>query len=186
MVETEPRTATERAAGPRHARGAVTIRRITPADASKARALRIEMLADNPLAFITTVADAAALPHAEYVGRATRSARGSQAAQFVAEVDGRFVATVGAFAHPGDETRTVLIGVYVTPAHRGSGTPGALVDAAAAWSRECGRPTLELEVVTTNGRARRAYTKLGFLDDGPPVPHPTVPTMREQRMARTA
>jgi GNAT superfamily N-acetyltransferase len=101
-------------------------------------------------------------------------------------VDGRLVATVGAFVHPGDETRTVLVGVYVTPAYRGTGTLGALVEAAAEWSRQCGRPTLELEVVTTNGRARRAYTKLGFTDDGPPVPHPTVPTMREQRMARTA
>ena len=166
--------------------GAVTVRRITPADASKARAIRIEMLADTPLAFVTTVADAAALPHAEYVGRATRSARGNQYAQFVAEADGRLVATVGAFVHPGDGTRTVLVGVYVTPAYRGSGTLGALIEAAAQWSRECGRPTLELEVVTTNGRARRAYTKLGFIDEGPPVPHPTVPTMREQRMARTA
>lgn len=183
MVETEPRVAAG-AAG--RADAAVTVRRIRPADASKARALRIEMLADSPLAFITTVADAAALPHAEYVGRATRSSHGNEYAQFVAEVDGRFVATVGAFIHPGDDTRTVLVGVYVTPAYRGSGTLGALVEAAAEWSRECGRPTLELEVVTTNGRARRAYRKLGFRDDGPPVPHPTVPTMTEQRMARTA
>ena len=164
----------------------MTVRRITAADASKARALRIEMLADTPLAFITTVADAAALSHDEYVGRATRSASGSQHAQFVAEADGRLVATVGAFAHPADATRTVLVAVYVTPAHRGTGVLGALVDLAGQWSRDCGRPTLELEVVTTNGRARRAYQKLGFVDHGPPVPHPTVPIMTEQRMARPA
>ena len=96
------------------------------------------------------------------------------------------VGQVGAHADPANPDTTMLVSIYVSPAHRGHGTLGALVDAVAAWSRECGRPRLELEVVTTNGRAVRAYQKLGFLPFGETVPHPTVPVMREQRMGRPA
>ncbi len=48
------------------------IRRVEPADAARMRALRLEMLADAPLAFLETIAEAAARPHAEYAARRTR------------------------------------------------------------------------------------------------------------------
>jgi ribosomal protein S18 acetylase RimI-like enzyme len=41
-----------------------------------------------------------------------------------------------------------------------------------------------LEVVTGNGRAVRAYEKLGFEDTGERVPHPVVPVLTELRMRR--
>ncbi len=148
--------------------GDIRVRRVAPADGAQARALRLEMLADSPLAFITTLADAAAAPHAEYVGRCARAASGTQQALYVAEADGRLVGQAGAYAHPQEAGRSMLFAVYISPSHRGAGTLGTLVDAAAGWSRECGRPTLELEVVTTNGRARRAYQKLGFVSFGDP------------------
>jgi len=166
--------------------GDVVIRRIRPCDASRFRALRLEMLADTPLAFILTLADAAAMPHAEWVGRATRGSAGVQNAQFIAESGGRLVGNTGAFAHPTDPTRTLLVAVYVSPSHRGGKVLAAMFDAAAAWSRENGRSTLELEVVTTNARAARAYEKLGFVAEGDLVPHPTIRTLREQVMVRPA
>jgi GNAT superfamily N-acetyltransferase len=166
--------------------GGIRVRRISERDGAQAQALRLEMLADSPLAFITTLADAAAAPHAEYVGRCARAACGSEQALYLAEADGRLVGQAGAYAHPLDITRSVLFAVYISPSHRGLGTLAALVDAAAGWSRACGRPTLELEVVTTNERARRAYQKLGFEDFGAVVPHPTIPVLTEQRMARPA
>jgi RimJ/RimL family protein N-acetyltransferase len=164
----------------------LTIRRVSPADASRIRAVRLEMLADAPLAFITTLAQAAEMPHEEWVGRAVRASAGYQNAQFVAEVHGRFVGSAGAFEHPTDSARTLLVAVYVSPSHRGSAALAAMVDAAAAWSREAGRPTLELEVVTTNARAVRAYEKLGFLPEGELIQHPTINSMREQMMTRPA
>jgi RimJ/RimL family protein N-acetyltransferase len=144
------------------------------------------MLADTPLAFITTLAQAAEMPHDEWVGRATRASSGSQNAQFVATARGRFVGIASAFEHPTDPARTLLVAVYVSPSHRGGATLTAMVDAAAAWSREAGRPTLELEVVTTNARAVRAYEKLGFVPEGDLVRHPTITSMREQVMTRPA
>jgi len=56
----------------------------------------------------------------------------------------------------------------------------------AAWSRAVGRPELMLEVVTGNDRAVRAYERLGFVDTGERVPHPTIPVLTEQRMRRPA
>jgi GNAT superfamily N-acetyltransferase len=74
----------------------------------------------------------------------------------------------------------------VSPAHRGTGVLAGLVDAVAAWSRAHGRPMLELDVVTTNGRAARAYAKLGFQNTGGPIAHPTIGPFREQRMKRAS
>ncbi|GAB3951847.1 hypothetical protein GCM10027614_54520 [Micromonospora vulcania] len=81
---------------------------------------------------------------------------------------------------------TVIYAVYVTPAWRGSGLLGELIDGVAAWSRACGRPELLLEVVVGNDRAYRAYQRLGFTDTGVRVPHPTIPALTELHMRRQA
>jgi GNAT superfamily N-acetyltransferase len=164
----------------------VTIRRVTERDAGAVRALRIEMLADSPLAFVTTLAEVAEHKHDEYVGRCVRAATGHQHAQYVAQADRLLVGQIGAYAHPADPDTTMLASIYVSPSHRGNGTLGALFKTAAAWSRDSGRSRLELEVVTTNERAVRAYQKLGFVPVGETMQHPTIPTMREQRMGRPA
>jgi len=155
-------------------------------DAARVRALRLEMLADSPLAYLETLADAAARSHAEYRAWIVRMATGHQRAQFIAERDGRLVGNAGGMAWPQDDNTTVIFAVYVTPSARGGQVLAALVDGVAAWSRTAGRQRLLLEVVTGNDRALRAYRGLGFLDNGERVPHPTVPTLTEQRLYRTA
>jgi predicted GNAT family acetyltransferase len=164
----------------------VTIRRIRTDDAGRARALRLEMLADTPLAFLTTLAEAAATPHDESVGRATRGSTGGQVAHFIAESGRRLVGQVVAMESGTDPDVTMLFAVYVTPACRGGSVVAGLIDAVAEWSRECGRKRLELEVVTTNRRATRAYQKIGFQAVGDPVLHPTISTLTEQVMTRAA
>jgi RimJ/RimL family protein N-acetyltransferase len=165
----------------------VTIRRVRSTDTGRARALRLEMLADTPLAYLTRLDEAAAAPHAELAGRITRAAVGPQIGHFIAELpDRRLVGQVVAVENAENPDVTMLFAVYVSPSHRGGGTLAGMIDAAAAWSRECGRSRLELEVITTNARARRAYRKLGFEDVGGPVPHPTISTMTEQVMHRAA
>ncbi|WP_368856915.1 N-acetyltransferase family protein [Micromonospora echinofusca] len=164
----------------------VEVRRIRPTDAARMRALRLEMLADTPLAFLETLADASARPHTDYVARITQTSTGCGTAQFVADPGGRLVGSAGGFA-PADDPRTTLIfGVYVTPRWRGAGLLGRLVDGIAAWSRECGRPELMLEVVVGNDRALRAYRRLGFVETGERVPHPVIPVLTELRMRRPA
>ncbi|MFY1674872.1 GNAT family N-acetyltransferase [Plantactinospora sp. WMMB334] len=162
------------------------VRRVRPADAARVRAIRLEMLADSPLAFLETVADAAARPHAEFAARIAGMSTGPRMAAFVAEVDGRIVGHAGGQVVPDDPGVTVVFAVYLTPAWRGSGLLAALVDAVGAWSAAAGRPELLLEVVVGNDRAVRAYERLGFVDTGARVPHPVLPTLRELQMRRTA
>ncbi|MFV2019616.1 GNAT family N-acetyltransferase [Micromonospora sp. LOL_023] len=179
-----------------------TVRRVQPADAARMRALRLEMLADSPLAFLERLADAAARPHHEYAERIARASTGSLLAQFVAEpaaepaadrpgrserrAGGQFVAHAGAHVAADDPATTVLFAIYVSPAWRGQKLLAGLIDAVADWSRAAGRPELLLEVVVGNDRAVRAYQRLGFVDTGVRLPHPTLPTLTELQMRRRA
>ena len=162
------------------------VHRVRPADAARMRALRLEMLADSPLAFLETIAQAAARPHGEYQARTARAATGDDFAQFVADPGGRLVGHAGGAVVPEEPLTTVVFAVYVTPACRGTGVLADLVEGVAAWSAAAGRPELLLEVVAGNDRAVRAYERLGFADTGVRVPHPTVPAMMELQMRRRA
>jgi RimJ/RimL family protein N-acetyltransferase len=173
-------------AGPDHGGGPPSVRRIRPGDAARMRALRLEMLADSPLAFLETIADAAARPHADYAARIARNSIGTGCGQFVAESGGRLVGHAGGVAAPEERTLTVIFAVYLTPAWRGRGLLAELVDCVAAWSRAAGRPELLMEVVVGNDRAKRAYERLGFVDTGVRAPHPTVPVLTELQMRRPA
>jgi RimJ/RimL family protein N-acetyltransferase len=161
-----------------------TVRRVTVDDAARMRALRLEMLADSPLAFLETLATAAARPHEAYRARIAQATRGSRLAQFIADPGGPLVGHAGGTVMPDDPATTVVFAVYLTPAYRGGKVLAELIDAVAQWSRECGRDELMLEVVTGNDRAVRAYEKLGFEEVGDPVPHPIIPVLTELRMRR--
>ncbi|MFV2099609.1 GNAT family N-acetyltransferase [Micromonospora sp. LOL_024] len=162
------------------------VRRVEPPDAARMRALRLEMLADAPLAFLETLAEAAARPHAGYAARIAQVSTGTHTAQFVADPGGRLVGHAGGTAHPAEPAVTVLYAVYITQSWRGSGLLAALVETVGAWSRACGRHELMLEVVVGNDRAYRAYQRLGFVDTGVRLPHPRIPTLRELQMRRPA
>ncbi|HEY0000224.1 MAG TPA: GNAT family N-acetyltransferase [Actinoplanes sp.] len=162
------------------------VRRVTATDAGRMRALRLEMLADHPLAFLETLAQAAARSHEGYRQRLAQAAHGGQLAQFVADPGGRgrLIGHAGGTILPEAPGETVIFAVYVTPAHRGGKLVAELVEAVAGWSRAAGRRRLMLEVVVGNDRAVRAYEKLGFEDTGERVPHPVVPVLTELRMRR--
>ena len=150
------------------------------------RALRLEMLADAPLAFLETLADAAGRPHAQYVERVATAVAGPRVAQFVADCGDRLIGHAGGVASPDEPHVTIVFAVYVTPQRRGGGVLAELIEAVADWSRTNGRPELMLEVVSGNDRAVRAYRRLGFVDTGVRLPHPTVPTLVELQMRRAA
>jgi GNAT superfamily N-acetyltransferase len=161
-----------------------TVRRVTVDDAARMRALRLEMLADSPLAFLETLADAAARSHESYRARIAQATRGDRLAQFIADPGGPLIGHAGGTVLPDDPATTVVFAVYLTPAYRGGKVLADLIDAVAEWSRACGRDELMLEVVTGNDRAVRAYEKLGFEEYGAPVPHPVIPVLTELRMRR--
>jgi RimJ/RimL family protein N-acetyltransferase len=163
-----------------------TVHRVTPADAGRMRALRLEMLADSPLAFLETIAQAAARSHDDYRRRIVQASSGNRLAQFVADPGGRLIGHAGGTVLPEEPGVTIVFAVYITPERRGAGVLAELVDAVAQWSREAGRLDLMLEVVVGNDRAVRAYERLGFTDTGVRVPHPVIPTLTELQMRRTA
>lgn len=144
------------------------------------------MLADAPLAFIERLDEAAARPHEFFRSALAKHVTGDEMAQYVAETDGRLVAQAGGHALGQPDGVCLLYAVYVSPPWRGTGLLKDLVDAVAAWSRSVGRPVLELEVVTSNYRAIRAYQRLGFVDTGRRARHPTVPVLSELTMTRPA
>jgi RimJ/RimL family protein N-acetyltransferase len=166
-----------------------TVRRVTVADAARMRALRLEMLADSPLAFLETLAEAAARSHAGYRARIAMAAAGDDLAQFIADPvgpapDRRLIGHAGGTVLPEEPHVTVVFAVYLTPAYRGGKVLAELLDAVAAWSRSAGRHELMLEVVVGNDRAVRAYEKLGFEDTGERLRHPVNPALTELRMRR--
>ena len=161
-----------------------TVRRVTLADAAMARALRLEMLADAPLAFLERLDEACAKPHHTFHSMIAERTEGDDAAIFVAAADGRLVGQAGGWTPPGSTGVTVIFAVYLSPAWRRTGLLGRLVDAVAGWSLAAGRPVLELEVVNGNHRAVRAYQRLGFVDTGQRSRHPRIPVLTELRMRR--
>ena len=163
-----------------------TVHRVTPADAARMRALRLEMLADSPLAFLETLAQAAARSHEDYRRRIIQASTGRALAQFVADPGGPLIGHAGGTVMPDDPDTTIVFAVYITPARRGTGVLADLVEAVAEWSRAVGRPRLMLEVVVGNDRAVRAYERLGFTDTGVRVPHPVIPALTELQMRRAA
>ena len=156
----------------------------SPRDAARMRALRLEMLADSPLAFLETLAQAAARSHADYRRRIVQASPGGQLAQFVADPRAgpadRARRRHGAARGPGRDGRLRRLH------HPGAARAACWPSSSTRWPSgrwRTGRDELMLEVVVGNDRAVRAYERLGFEDTGVRVPHPVVPGCRSCRCA---
>lgn len=113
-----------------------TVRSTRETDWPDVRQIRLEMLADTPMAYGETLESALAHDEAEWRMRARRGE--SDHGIVVVAVDeesGRRVATMGGYVD--DDAGPMLVGVYVHPAHRGraAGVTDALLDAVQEWVR---------------------------------------------------
>ena len=161
----------------------VRVRAVVPEDWPLLRALRLEMLADTPLAYLETLATAEALPDTEWQARARRnSAPGS--ASFVAEDENdAWVGTMTVFRR---DTVAFLVSVYVTPSRRGraAGVTDALLDRVIEWARaQDGVTELRLEVHEHNPRATAYYRRRGFEMTGRSTPYALDRSQRDLEMA---
>ena len=150
------------------------------------RAIRLQMLADTPLAFGETLEHALVLDDAEWRFRAGRCAQPGNAGWAAVEPDGRWLGTMSAFVHPVDGP--FLVSVFVAPGHRGrgAGVADALLDAALAWvRRQADGGTLLLHVHEDNARARAFYRRRGFAETGVRVPYSLDETTDEVEMRMT-
>lgn len=161
------------------------IERITEDDWRRMRALRLEMLADTPLAFLETLENAVQETEREWRSRATRTMReGSIGLAAVDLTTGAWLGTMGAYLDGGGDA--MLVSVYVTPAWRGTakGLTDALLDKVEAWVRAAvpaGR--LLLHVHEQNPRARAFYARRGYVETGRTIPYPLDRTQNEVEMA---
>lgn len=143
--------------------------------------LRLEALADTPIAYLETLSDARTAGDEVWQARAARGAAGGDSFQVLAWDGERPAATAVSFLRDG---AAWLAAVYVTPARRGTGLLPQLVERCAGWAREQGAAVLRLEVHEDNPRAIRAYDKLGFVDTGERTPYPLDPGGWELLMER--
>ena len=160
------------------------VRPSVEADWRAYRELRLEMLADSPIAFTETVDRALLHPDEHWRGRARNGTPHSRLFAGVAE-DGRWLGTMGGF-HPSGTPYPHLVGVYVTPGFRGAsvGLTDALLDAVIEWSR-FRSDRLLLSVHEHNQRATRYYLRRGFELTGACSPYPLDPASQQLEMALT-
>lgn len=161
-----------------------TVRRTVEADWREVRDLRLEMLADTPIAYLETRAQALRRSEAEW--RAWARGGSSQASITVVAItdEGRWVATMMSKV-PLGASGAYLYGVYVAPSHRGrqAGVTDALLGLIEEWAATRG-DTLSLEVNENNARAVAAYRSRGFVETGVTLPYPLDPAQRELEMRK--
>jgi GNAT superfamily N-acetyltransferase len=164
------------------------LHRFTEPDWPKLRALRLEMIADTPHAYLETLADAEAHDEAEWRMRAARNANpgsfGLVAVLTDGEQAGRWVGTMAAYL-PEGAPGALLVGVYVAPDWRGaaSGVSDALLGGIEEWAATHG-DVLTLEVHQDSIAARRFYKRHGFEETGTVIPYPLNPAQLELEMAK--
>ncbi|ASD22780.1 GNAT family N-acetyltransferase [Cryobacterium sp. LW097] len=135
-------------------------------DWREVRSLRLEMLQDTPIAFGETLQDALGHTDSEWRMRAARGTAERGTVLVAIDPAGRWVGTMGGYV-PDATTGALLVGVYVSPDHRGrdSGVFDALLVAIQEWARGEG-DRLTLHVHEDNARARAAYLRRGFTETG--------------------
>lgn len=133
------------------------IRRLDARDVDAFRALRLEALRREPLAFRATLADEARQPPGYFVERLTNGA------VLGAFVDGALVGIAGIAPLPDADSPDcgVLWGVYVRREMRGRGLAKQIIDAAVRSARGL-YAEIRLRVKAGNKPARALYARLGF------------------------
>jgi GNAT superfamily N-acetyltransferase len=163
------------------------IRRIRADEWHRLRALRLQALADAPMAFASTLAREEAFPDGVWQERAAGAAAGVDRVTFIAEEGGRWVGLAsGLLALQADlpEACPTLVGMFVDKSARQRGIGAALVESVALWTRERGGDRLVLWVACGNHAAIALYRRCGFEPTGSRRPVAHTPACTEQEMMR--
>ena len=145
-------------------RGEITIRAATVDDAVPLRALRLEALAGEPVAFSADHDRTQAETAGAWVERIRRNEAENEGVICVAAAGDGLVGMTGLYRGHWPKTRhsASIWGVYVTAAWREHGVARALLEACIDWAWQHGVTVVKLGVVTTNVPAIRLYARCGF------------------------
>jgi ribosomal protein S18 acetylase RimI-like enzyme len=133
------------------------VRPLTADDWAELRAARLAALAEAPYAFSSTIAR-----EQEFTERTWRERAGS--GRTFAAWDGDTIA--GLATGLPEDGQWHLVGMWVSPKVRGTGTADRLVAAVCDLARQSGFTSVTLWVTEVNGRARAFYRRLGFAPTG--------------------
>jgi len=158
-----------------------TVRATSEDDWREIRALRLEMLADTPLAFGEHLATAEKHLETTWRQRGARGTNPTTCAFAAITQSGRWVGTMGGYIESGVP---MLVGVYVSPDYRGPGGPGDELLAAVEQWAFARNDRLLLHVHAENPRARAYYAKRGYVETGLTLPYVLDPTQTELEMVK--
>ncbi|MEE2524102.1 GNAT family N-acetyltransferase [Pseudarthrobacter sp. J75] len=161
----------------------ITIQATRADDWQQVRDLRLEMLANEPMAYAESLDDARPLGEDAWRLRGARGQSETGTALVAVAEDGRWVGGMGCFI-PEDSPDPLLVGVYVSPNYRvqGAGVAEALLNGIKAWASTRGN-VLRLEVHEDNLRAQRFYLRNGFTFTGGKRPYNLNPEQTELEMS---
>lgn len=143
------------------------VRRVKAHEWEQIRAIRLEMLADTPGAYITTLDEAKSFADSVWMERSEKGSAGSEQATFLGfDGDVPVAMAVGLRKRRGRKGVLVIVSVYVSPALRGSGLASDLMGAVESWGSGWKAPAASLWVAETNDRARAFYARLGYEPTG--------------------
>jgi ribosomal protein S18 acetylase RimI-like enzyme len=167
------------------------VRRLHAGDWQLLRNVRLEMLADSPMAYIEGLDAARRQTDTQWQERAAAMS-GDESITLVADEGHDASRLCGlmrvVLKRPQDPQRPVqamLISVYVAPEHRGLGLADKLLDeACSAAAEELAAELMELGVHEDNTRALAFYRRHGFQTTGASRPYPQDTSKLELVMER--
>ena len=138
----------------------VLVRRLTQADASAYRAVRLRALREHPEAFTSDADEEASQPldvMAQRLGHPERKVWGAFAADAL-------MGTIGLDREHRVKNRhkATVVGMYVATEYAGKGAGRALINTLLADARATGLELLVLTVTEGNDTAQRLYARCGF------------------------
>jgi RimJ/RimL family protein N-acetyltransferase len=163
----------------------VVVRRVTAADGTVLRDIRLRALQDAPSAFGSTYAGEVTRTDAEWDERAAGGAAGTDRFTALAYDGDDCLGLAGGYRNDDDghHADVDLVSMWIEPSRRGSGMAEQLVEAVLDWARdEAQAQVVGLWVTRGNDRAQRFYERLGFVETGDVQPLPSDPCKDEVRM----
>ncbi|MEM6903172.1 MAG: GNAT family N-acetyltransferase [Pseudomonadota bacterium] len=136
-----------------------TIRILNRTDASDYRALRLEALERDPIAFGATLEEDQEKSRPWF-----RRSLNEHTVFGASDADGKLIASAGFFRSDRVKSRhkAMIYGLYVTQTHRGKGIGRALLQRLIKTAKEQSIEQLQICAVTDNTSAANLYESLGF------------------------
>ncbi len=160
-----------------------TLHQITPSLASSYKEVRLSALLDAPSAFGSTFARESQFSDADWQQRAANLYT-PRSIGYLAHYLDEYCGLAAAFLKVENPQHAELVGMWVAPGHRRTGTGRLLVEAIESWARATGVHTFQLMVTSTNLAAIAFYQRLGFAATGHTGPYPNDPAVIEYEMAK--